>query len=96
MFGVKYTNRMFPADMVPVQPLFMTLDGGPASVLGAGRPLSRGGGTGEQLCRTASSCSHLLLGPQTQLLEEVSRLHHQVALIIWQGAEIQSHSGSEC
>ncbi len=56
--------------------------GCPTSVLGAGWSLSRGGGTGQQLCRAASSRSHLLLCPQTQLLQEVGRLHHQVAFII--------------
>ena len=52
----------------------------PPSVLALGG--GGGGGAGEQLCRAASSRSHPLLGPQTQLLEEVRRLHHQVALIV--------------
>ncbi|KAA8586070.1 hypothetical protein FQN60_007639 [Etheostoma spectabile] len=56
-----------------------------ASVLGAGRPLSRGGRTSQELCRAASGSSHLLLRPQTQLLQKVGCLHNQVALIIYRG-----------
>lgn len=54
----------------------------PASVLGAGWPLSRGGGTSQELCRTASSSCNILLCPQTQLLQEVGCPQHKVTFII--------------